>query len=59
MIRVPVSPTGENPSEHYTSGFSPDEVLTMPNRFVVLEGFSVVSHGFPVVVNLSIVKEMA
>lgn len=31
----------------------------MPNWFVVLEGFSEVSHGVPVVVNLSFVKEMA
>lgn len=29
-------------------GARPDEVLTMPNWFVVLEGFPVVSHGFPV-----------
>lgn len=30
-------------------GVCPDEVLMMPNWFVVLEGFPVVFHGFPVV----------
>lgn len=33
------------------STFCPDEVLTVPNWSVVLEGFPVVFHGFPVVVN--------
>lgn len=33
------------------STFRPDEVLTMPNWSVVLEGFLVVFPGSPVVVN--------
>lgn len=45
-------------------GLIPDNVLTMPNWFVVLEGFPVVFHGFPVVVNqehvlLEILKKKA
>uniref|UniRef100_A0A671WYI9 Caldesmon 1b n=1 Tax=Sparus aurata TaxID=8175 RepID=A0A671WYI9_SPAAU len=48
---VPVSPIGGKIHSVACPGGYPDEASAVPNWLVVLEGFPVVSPGFPVVVN--------